>query len=118
MTTAELETEKPPTHRRRPSWAHSPQRVFLRRAIFQVHLWCGILVAAYAIVIGLTGSALVFRSEMVRSLQPGLYHIAPVRRRRAMGQRPADVLQPHPAWRRVAQDGAAEVTTCFLPLEI
>lgn len=71
-------TEKPrATQRTHASWWRSPQRVFLRRAIFQIHLWSGVLLAIYAIVIGLTGSALIFKDEIERATQPSLYHVAP-----------------------------------------
>ncbi len=43
-----------------------PQQVALRRLNFQVHLWAGIIVTLYLIVIGLTGSVLVFRPEIER----------------------------------------------------
>jgi uncharacterized iron-regulated membrane protein len=32
--------------------------------LFQVHLWTGIAVAIYVVLVGLTGAALVFRPEM------------------------------------------------------
>jgi uncharacterized iron-regulated membrane protein len=41
-----------------------PQRLWLRRINFQVHLWAGIFLSLYLILIGLTGSILVFRSEL------------------------------------------------------
>jgi len=40
-----------------------PQRVFLRKAMFQIHLWVGLLLAIYAVLIGLSGSILVLRQE-------------------------------------------------------
>jgi uncharacterized iron-regulated membrane protein len=43
-----------------------PQQVAVRRLNFQVHLWAGIVLALYLIVIGLTGSILVFRAELER----------------------------------------------------
>lgn len=43
-----------------------PQQVALRRLNFQVHLWAGIIVTLYLIVIGVTGSVLVFRPEIER----------------------------------------------------
>src|SRR5690349_2437574 len=43
---------------------HRPQTLFVRRAIFQVHLWMGITAALYMAVIGITGSVLVFRPEL------------------------------------------------------
>ncbi len=36
----------------------------LRRALFQVHLWTGLVIAVYVLVICLSGSAIVFRREM------------------------------------------------------
>jgi uncharacterized iron-regulated membrane protein len=35
-----------------------------RRALFQVHLWTGLAIAVYVLVICLSGSAIVFRREM------------------------------------------------------
>jgi uncharacterized iron-regulated membrane protein len=45
---------------------HRPQQVLLRRLNFQVHLWIGIILTLYMILIGLTGSILVFRPELER----------------------------------------------------
>jgi uncharacterized iron-regulated membrane protein len=41
-----------------------PQRVWLRQLNFLVHLWLGMILALYLIVIGITGSILVFRAEL------------------------------------------------------
>ncbi len=49
---------------------HHPQRLWLRRALFQVHLWAGILAALYLTVVGLTGSILVFEDELAAQLLP------------------------------------------------
>lgn len=38
--------------------------MWVRRANFQIHLWLGLVLALYLILIGLTGSILVFRSEL------------------------------------------------------
>jgi uncharacterized iron-regulated membrane protein len=43
-----------------------PQQVALRRLNFQLHLWAGILVTLYLIVVGVSGSVLVFRPEIER----------------------------------------------------
>lgn len=43
-----------------------PQQLFARRLNFQVHLWIGIVLTLYFIVIGVTGSILVFRPELER----------------------------------------------------
>ncbi len=43
-----------------------PQQLAVRRVNFQVHLWIGIILTLYMIGIGVTGSILVFRSELER----------------------------------------------------
>lgn len=45
-----------------------PQQLLLRRVNFQVHLWAGIILALYVVVIGLTGSVLVFGLELEKLL--------------------------------------------------
>jgi uncharacterized iron-regulated membrane protein len=54
---------------------HTPRRSLARRAIFQVHLWLGVLLGLYTAVIGLTGSALVFRGQIDRQLSPALFAV-------------------------------------------
>ena len=49
---------------------HRPQRVFFRRALFQIHLWTGIGLGLYMFMIGLTGSILVYRNELSRCFSP------------------------------------------------
>lgn len=49
-------------------WKRRPQKIWLRKALFQVHLWSGIGLGLYLILMSVTGSALVFRREMTRSL--------------------------------------------------
>jgi uncharacterized iron-regulated membrane protein len=46
-------------------WWQQPQRVWLRRALFQVHLWLGLALGLYIVVLSVTGSALVYRRELV-----------------------------------------------------
>ena len=43
-----------------------PQQLAVRRLNFQVHLWVGIILTLYMVVIGATGSMLVFRPELER----------------------------------------------------
>jgi uncharacterized iron-regulated membrane protein len=49
-------------------WKRRPQNVWLRKALFQVHLWTGIGLGLYVLLMSVTGSALVFRREMVKAL--------------------------------------------------
>jgi uncharacterized iron-regulated membrane protein len=46
---------------------HHPRKLWIRRALFQVHLWLGVLLSLYVAVIGLSGSVLVWEDEL-RSL--------------------------------------------------
>ena len=41
-----------------------PKPTFLRRALFQIHLWTGVAVGLYMVFISLTGSAVVFRRDL------------------------------------------------------
>src|SRR5947209_3287699 len=45
-------------------WVAQPQKLWLRRAIFQVHLWSGIGLGLYVLLASVTGSILVFRNEL------------------------------------------------------
>ena len=47
-------------------WLRQPQRVWLRRASFQIHLWAGLAIGLYVVILSLTGSALVYRNELDR----------------------------------------------------
>ena len=51
-------------------WARQPQKIWLRRALFQVHLWSGIAVGLYILMISLTGSVLVYSNELYRAATP------------------------------------------------
>src|SRR5690606_17861658 len=46
-------------------WVARPQQIWLRRAFFQVHLWAGVIVGLYIIAIGVSGSILVFKEELM-----------------------------------------------------
>jgi len=45
----------------------------MRRLLFQVHLWLGILAGLYVAVVSVTGAALVFRIDLQRALHPQLF---------------------------------------------
>ena len=46
---------------------HKPQGLWLRKAMFQIHLWTGIGIGLYIFVICVTGSIVVFRRELMRA---------------------------------------------------
>ena len=86
----------------RPTWLRQPQRMLLRRALFQVHLWVGLVVTLYAMVIGITGSMLVFKEDIERHAEAGLYHVAPVVSRasqRSLDATIHDIEHERPGWK-------------------
>jgi uncharacterized iron-regulated membrane protein len=51
-------------------WLRRPKSLWLRKAIFQIHLWTGVALGVYVFVISVSGSAIVFRNELYNSLWP------------------------------------------------
>ena len=51
-------------------WLDHPQRAPGRGALFQVHLWLGLAMGAYILLISVSGSAVVFRREITAWLVP------------------------------------------------
>ena len=51
-------------------WVRQPQKIWLRRALFQVHLWSGIALGLYVLLMSVTGSVLVYRNELYRATTP------------------------------------------------
>ena len=51
-------------------WVWQPQTTWLRRAIFQLHLWSGIGIGLYVLLVSVTGSVLVYRNELYRAATP------------------------------------------------
>lgn len=48
-------------------WILRPQTAWLRKATFQLHLWSGIGIGLYVLLISVTGSVLVYRNELYRA---------------------------------------------------
>jgi uncharacterized iron-regulated membrane protein len=59
--------------------ARRPQQLWVRQFNFQLHLWAGIILAAYLIVIGVTGSILVFQPELERTSASHPWHDTPAK---------------------------------------
>ena len=45
-------------------WAETPDNLWVRRVIFQIHLWVGAIVGVYVALMSLSGSIAVFRNEL------------------------------------------------------
>ncbi len=48
-------------------WLRQPQTAWLRKAIFQLHLWSGIGFGLYVLLASVTGSVLVYANELYRA---------------------------------------------------
>jgi uncharacterized iron-regulated membrane protein len=57
-------------------WLRRPKSLWLRKALFQIHLWTGIALGLYVFTISVTGSAIVFRNDLYKSLWPGARIVA------------------------------------------
>ena len=51
-------------------WVRQPQTLWLRKALFQIHLWSGIGLGIYVVLISVSGSILVFLNELFTSSPP------------------------------------------------
>jgi uncharacterized iron-regulated membrane protein len=51
-------------------WMSQPQTTRLRRAMFQLHMWSGIGIGLYVLMVSVTGSVLVYRNELYRAATP------------------------------------------------
>ncbi len=56
---------------------HQPRSLALRQWIFTIHLWIGVAIAVYVLLICITGSVLVFRPELERIEHRDLYPVVP-----------------------------------------
>ncbi|MGH8206151.1 MAG: PepSY domain-containing protein, partial [Steroidobacteraceae bacterium] len=74
----------------------APHSVWLRRALFQLHLWTGIGVGLYIFVVSLSGSAIVFRRELDKALCPRTIMVRPVGPRMSDAQLLAAALAAFP----------------------
>ncbi len=64
-------------------WLDRPRSVPARRALYQVHLWTGVILGLYILLMGITGAALVFRDEIEHGLEDRWPGIVPVEEPRA-----------------------------------
>ena len=75
-----------------------PQQTLVRRAIFQIHLWTGIAIGIYIILISVTGSVVVFRRDLSQ------WKLGNVPAAEAVGQRMTEedirelALRKYPGW--------------------
>jgi uncharacterized iron-regulated membrane protein len=51
-------------------WVRQPQKIWFRRALFQVHLWSGIALGLYILLMSVTGSVVEYSNEIYRAATP------------------------------------------------
>jgi uncharacterized iron-regulated membrane protein len=52
-------------------WLWRPKSTWIRKLVFQLHLWSGILLGLYIVVVCASGSAIVFRNDIYDWLESG-----------------------------------------------
>ncbi len=77
-------------------WMTNPQTVWLRRAIFQVHLWTGIGLGLYVLMISVTGSIVEYRNELYAAATPDPIVLTPSGPRLSDDELKAAILRVHP----------------------
>lgn len=87
-----------------------PRDLWLRRALFQVHLWVGIGVGLYMLLMGVTGSSLVFVDEIETATHKDLLQVAPEEVR---GKSPLAFTEMLQAVQRIQPD--AKFTSVVMP---
>src|SRR5436190_6289515 len=76
-----------------------PQQSLARRGIFQIHLWTGIAVGIYVILISVTGSAVVFRRDLSQWKLGNVPAVEAVGQRMTEEKIRALALQKYPGWK-------------------
>jgi uncharacterized iron-regulated membrane protein len=82
-------------------WVRTPQKVWLRRALFQAHLWSGIGVGLYIFTVSVTGSVLVYWNELYRAVTPHPIVSKSLAPPLTAAQLTADALRLYPGYRVV-----------------
>lgn len=96
-------------------WVRQPQGLWLRRALFQIHLWTGIGLGVYVFVSSVTGSAIVFRPELHKAFSQDEKIVVARGARMTVDQIKASAERAHPGyyatevWTGTTSNAAVEV---------
>jgi uncharacterized iron-regulated membrane protein len=88
-------------------WKTRPQSVWLRKAVFQVHLWSGIGIGLYVFVVSLTGSIVVYRNELYAAAQRAPIVLTPSGPRLSDADLSAVASRVYPGYSVTIRDGAS-----------
>src|SRR5271169_1610214 len=80
-------------------WLLQPRTFWFRKAVFQLHLWMGITLGLYILVISLTGSVMVFRTEINQALKPKPLTVAVTGRRLSQAELRQAALRDYPGYK-------------------
>ena len=76
----------------------SPRKSWIRRVFFQIHLWSGISVGIIATVVGISGSAIVYKDSLDKIFTPRLFVTTAGSARLTTDQLLFAVHAAHPGW--------------------
>jgi uncharacterized iron-regulated membrane protein len=79
-------------------WLRQPKTTGLRRALFQIHLWTGLGLGLYIVVLCLSGSALVFRDQITNTFETPLPAYEPGRKPLSRAQLTAAAQKAYPGF--------------------
>jgi uncharacterized iron-regulated membrane protein len=68
----------------------------LRKTLLSLHLWSGLIAGIFLILLGVTGSFMVFEDEIDRALNPKLTWVTPTRERLAVSEMKSRLEQKYP----------------------
>jgi len=75
---------------------NQPRKHWLRKALFQVHLWLGIMLGIFIAIVSISGSIIVFRNEANRLTTPGTGYVKPEAQRLPLDAILAAVIKNRP----------------------
>jgi uncharacterized iron-regulated membrane protein len=96
-------------------WLRQPQGVWARKAVFQIHLWAGVGVGLYILLISVSGSAIVFRAELHKLFTRPPITVHATETRLAEADLTAAAMRAYPGW---TINKVWETKTADQPVEI
>jgi uncharacterized iron-regulated membrane protein len=80
------------------NWVRRPQGIWLRKALFQIHMWTGIGVGLYVLMISITGAAVVYRNEIYNAIGNGTKFVTVTDHRLTHDELKAAVQKAYPSY--------------------
>jgi uncharacterized iron-regulated membrane protein len=80
-------------------WVRFPQTLWLRKAFFQIHLWMGIGIGLYVLLISVSGALIVYRPQLSKRFNRPEIVLDASRPRMSPDELEADAQRIHPGYR-------------------